>query len=214
MPTKKTGVSKAVKKYVNRKLDDMVEDKHYVSNQRNPSGAGGNVNNSVGSFQAMNDIAQGDGVQERLGIKIKPKKLVINWNAQCVTGDNTIRFVVLCDTAMDATQPTLTEVFTGGALSNDNAPTAPFNPVRVGQGQRLRVLADKLIALSIAGPGNKSGKIVINKSKLPSHIEYRGDGTNTLSKNNLYTVAVGDPNAGSADTPYFAFTSDLTYEDA
>lgn len=212
--SKRKGVSKAVKKYVNAKLDDLVEDKHHVSNQRNPSGATGNVNNSVGSFQACTDVPQGDGVGERIGIKIKPKKLTISWNGACGTADATVRFIVFKDTAMDATQPTIDLLFTGGALSNDNAPTAPYNPVRVGPGQRFQILADKLIALSLTGPSNKSGKIVLNRSKLPGHIEFRGDAGNTLARNQIYTLAVGDATAGGADTPYFAFTTDLMYEDA
>lgn len=207
-------VSKAVKKYVKHALDANEEDKVYDTNQLNPSGVAGEVNNSVGSFANLTGMAQGTTNLTRIGNKVNPKSLKV-WvqgtiGTTAVTSNTTVRTIIFMDHDIEAVQPVLAGVLNNTGGNASNAVIWPYNDDNVPK--RFTIMLDKTHRLAIGGNERFSFSHTFGKKQL-RQITFATNG-GIIGKGTVRSLILSQIADNSADTPEVGICSKLYYEDA
>lgn len=212
--TKKNRVSKAVKKYVKAKLDADVEDKYFVTNQLNVAGAGGPVDNHLGSFQNLTGMVQGLTNITRLGNRITPKSLDIWVQARHtqigVAGDTLVRVLIFMDHDIEAVQPTALEVLNSTSDATTNFVISPYIENNVPR--RFTIMLDRLLKLELNGSPLAHLHHRFNKSDL-RQITFNTNAS-IIGRGTVRSLLLSQHPDNDADIPEVGIQSRLVYEDA
>lgn len=141
------------------------------------------VGQSASNMYRLTDISQGTDYNQRDGLSIKLKSLYIRWGAKINTSaDQTqLRCVVFRDMNSDvSTNPTYSDLFE----TVDNI----YTPMNHMNGDRFKVLYDKIISLSKAGTFAQNRKIY---KKMYQHVKY-SNGTTGRDDGQVYIVWFSD----------------------
>lgn len=226
-------VPKKVKKYVKGIMDRQVEDKYYQ--------AFGSFNiatsdATIGSSVYLTPVQQGDGVNNRIGQKIRVKSIKLNCNIASTglstlwdpTGSNhaaQIRWAltqykmqtgkILCTTPNDSAfvSGTANSIFTNGA-----AGVVIQNQRLITGLQSMTVLKQNSRYIDVHGGATNLPQnvklTIIKKFKKPILVQYTGNTTAASSclKNGLWFNIMGAFPTDVVTTLSYGYT--LTYEDA
>jgi len=147
-------------------------------------------------------ITQGVSESQYLGAWIQPTYLMIRGTVTLADTTNMIRFIVVQDRA--AGVPTLANVLQ--SVGNARAPLSAFE---VDYNSTYRVLADRLIALTVSDTF-KVFKVKLGK-KLLQRIHFN-DAGGTLERGGIYMMAISD--SAAAVHPSIQLYWRLHYKDA
>ncbi len=160
--------------------------------------------NITGAVVALTDIAQGDGITNRQGNKIRCKRIacsgIITLNASAA--DTQTRLVIVRDNNGSTTRPTITDLYGTVVEFSDNFP-------KTGDPQsnsRFTVLMDKMIIVNTDTPTKQ-----LNWSQtLDHHIYFTGATATDEGKGHLYLFIASNENPND---PVVAVQSQVWYID-
>lgn len=210
-PKKK--VSKAVKKYVNKTIDQKNETK--VFNSANTILSGTTLDNN-GVISLLSNIAQGVTLNTRIGMVASPMSMSFRYQgiAYSASANNVnptfIRIILLQtrQSAATAVVPTAAQVLesVGSALATVSA----YDDVTTSTGQ-YKILYDRLHRADNGVGQQYSGKVVLSKKHLNKIHWVGGNGTD-VSHGHLYLLAISDVAAATA--PSLIYTWQIKYDDS
>lgn len=222
-------VAKAVKEYVERKIDAGIEDK-FLYDQFVVAAGAGPTNSGV--LYPLNGIAQGNGPNQRIGFRIKDKLLAwkVRFNpATSQNADTMVRMVIVKDMMAYAAAPILPDDILGlvGAISTPSNPLKPLSQNNFyHNNKRFTLLYDKLFQLDMDQIVNNTGgnyHFITNQTyqkaehihKLSGYTNYIGDTGSLASYGKGVIYVIWFSNVTSVtDSPGIDFQSVYTYEDA
>lgn len=219
MPRNRKGgkVSKAVVKYVAKKLDQAIEDKFIT---RHVPGFGTTTDPQYLTTYAA--VAQGSTDQDRLGNKVRVKTFHFRlWAMQNVLSlalAQTIRVIIVRDKAVNGAIPAIDDVLYGAAIGNPTNWTRSINRNNCGKGRRFQVMMDRTVTLGVTGGATNTpvGKSIhFNKRfKMPLPTQWKSDGAGTafINSGEFYVVCLTNEPGVNIPITDFDFTSQ--YEDA
>lgn len=211
---RKTGkVSKSVKKYVDKKLDEAIEDKQLVTTFSTT-----NIDN-IPNFVLLNGLATGNTQGSRISNRIRMKYLTIRYSVGNVgtaatIGSNQFRFMILLDRQPNGGLPTGATL-----LKNPGAGSAYLSPLLIDGQKRYRVLYDKNFTLQCHGGSVNVGEekkilIKIPLKRIPTVYKDISAAVGDINTNTLIFAHMCDTSSGSANPVVFEGQADLRYEDA
>lgn len=162
----------------------------------------------VGVVHPLAQIAQGTGVSERIGQKIKSKYMTvrgsIQMNNSAVDPDQVVRISLLEDTESDGLTPGYSDIYstTGTALT-------PYAPQSFTNHGRFKILRTKTLTVQRNGESVKAFKMYVPLNKV---LYYDGTGAATNTKKNLL-LAFSSDIATASNPPYYTFYNRLIFED-
>lgn len=160
----------------------------------------GSTVSSIGTFELLNGITQGDGAGNREGLSITMKSVQVSGNFVVQDAYNELRAMLVLDTESHGSTPTLADLleYTG----------SPVNSMisRVNR-QRFVVLAQKIVTVDTNRPNVRFNLF----RKLNHNVEYNATGNTAVSiqKGTLWLVMVSDSSVSSH--PAIAVYSRLRY---
>lgn len=198
-------VGKAVKRYVKRKFDSMIENKVFYS-QAQPT-----LLNTI-DYIVLNTIAQGTNNTDRIGNRIRMKilRLRLSFENVLLTLPCWIRVFVLLDKQPNGALPTTTQLLfntTGG-----NTYITNFN---VNGRKRYKILFDRTLDISVQGGGTdvESQHHIIKNIRLKDTVTvYNSNAATTaaINTNALYLCAMTNIGANAV----MRYDQVMEFEDA
>lgn len=201
-------VPKAVKRYVQKKIERDAED-HYFDFQ------GGVANASItGSIQVLSAVAQGDGFAARTGEVINPISLQIRGDikgSDTATTSYNVRIIVFQDKQIRSSAlPTAADVLEDVSGNTDDV-FSPLNHVSLNA-KRFNILMDRTYLVDPRAPNyytkDSAQRLVLFK-KLRGKIVYTNTSTGT-QKGNIYMLILSDT---ATNGPSVNFWSRLRFDD-
>lgn len=167
-------------------------EKHYTDVSL--AGTGG----SAGSIQLINQVAQGDDVNNRDGNSILCKYIYGNvYLAMNASATNTVvRCMIVMDTANQGSTPAVTDVIADY-----------ISPMNVDNTKRFVTLVDRRYTFSINGDRGRLIKFYVPVNK---HLRYSSTTGTSVLQNALYLIIIS--NEGT-NTPTFAGTWRIAFYD-
>lgn len=203
----KTFVPKAVKKYVQKRIEHDAED-HYFDVTAS-QGAGGANYSSAGTVEVLSAVAQGDSYSGRTGEQINPKSLMIRFYAQgnpSWTNPSNLRVIVFQDMQIrSSTLPTVADILETTSYISD------INHIAVNA-KRFRILMDRHVVLDPTAANLYADGSGINfnlSRKLNGKITYTNSSTGT-QKGNIFMLVISDQ---ATNTPGFTYYSRLVFDE-
>lgn len=155
---------------------------------------------NTGIIHHLSPCTEGTGYDERIGLKIKGKNLLLRF--QLIHSDSTQMVRVMVIRWFCSTTPVVSDVvFTPSAST-----PWPLNPLNIDNSKEIQVLYDNLFALSTNTNANIVDKVFIGR---PMHISFETD--DTRDNGHLYLIAVSDSTAVSH--PSITYWSRLRFTD-
>lgn len=143
------------------------------------------------------NIAEGDGISERSGLKVIPKSIELDYEVTAADATNKVRVMLIRwipNTSDDGVDES--EVF----YNPVGLTQRPLNPLVIEKSQRKKfvVLYDRIHYLNTVSKPNELGRIRVyntsKKTKLPPI--YYNDGTSTAGRKNGYELVTMSDSAG------------------
>lgn len=207
---KTKAVSKAVKTYVSRKLDNLVEDK--ITNVRLQAVAGTAVTANAGSITPIVLLSQGSGATARIGNVIRPKSLRFAIAFGTAAVGAVIRYILFYDKTNQGVVPIVADVL--------ETPTATAEPISgyanlLQSNDSFKVILDRTIRIDAASQLLYVKTHMLRKSRLPSKIGFVGTAATqvSLGTNSLYCLMISNQPL-AAPSPSVIFDAQMVYEDA
>lgn len=206
------GFGKRPRSYNNRALRNIKRKLRSVEMKYHTAGAGNQtVTATTGWVQGLNIIAQGDGVDQRNGLKITPVRLNLKMHFKVnssATAYQVIRWMVICDkhngTISNGADPILANVMAGNVMA-----LQVLNLVNV---KRYKILAaGRCMLWKTYDRQEKIVSKVINLRKI-GNIGFRNDGSSVTSTgpNSLSLMIFTNE---STNQPTFDYYSRLRFYD-
>jgi len=138
----------ATKGYVDRKIDNMIEDKVIRVNQPSTTGVG-----AISDYIPLNTCQQGPALGQRNGQKIRMKSLQLNISfvidPSGLVGATTgyfFRWMLLYDKQANGALPSNAQLF-----YNTTAGETYESPLNIAGSKRYTILADRTVGVNVAG---------------------------------------------------------------
>lgn len=169
------------------------------------TGIGASTVSTSGVIATQSNMAQGSAINQRVGDRVKPLRFNANISFTVADTTNFCRYVIFQwkpDTALDA--PAITDLF-----SDSTYPWVSVHRAAALSRSKMKILYDKTVALSTAGPQCLQLSVNLDLSKLPM-IEY-GAGA-TTGRNQIYVGIFSDSVA--VTHPGYTVSSAFYFQDA
>lgn len=210
---KGTKVSKSVKKYVKKALDQNTEDK-----QAGAPLAVVNMDN-IAQTLLINGITLGTQQGQRVGNRIRLKRAVgrVNFSqsgAAATLAPNSVRLLVVLDKQPNGAAPSYTQLFT-----NTTAGEEYLSAINVDGEKRYKVLYDKLFTLQVHGGSTNTPEEKTVRINIPLHkviTVYNGTGSTVaaVNTNALHFMYLSDTSSAAANPVVISAQWEIRYEDA
>lgn len=213
-------VPKAVKQFVDKKMDAGIENK--VIAYHVPAGV--NLYSTDPQYYGLlGNIAQGNLTSQRLGAKINLRsiRLLVSTSPNIAVGATQpqyVRFIVFRDKKVNGAGLLVNDLLWGGTVGSATNYLRPYNPLQVGKGRRLQILKDFLITNHVeGGASNLSGgqtRKYFKKFAVNMPCQFRGDGVGTANviSGEIYLMICHSD--ASLNVPFINYSTLLEYEDA
>jgi len=194
----------ATKKYVDRKVDEAIEDKYKILYGFSNVSYNSDIQDITGG------IAQGDAYNERSGDRIKLKHIDINFTLYGANDWDFVR-VILFQWKFYSAPIEGTNVLNPDYKATSHAVLSPYNKDDKF-GKAMNIMYDKIHVLGFnkGGPAAKTWKVRL-KRYLTKEIQFQ-TGTATVYKNRLYMLTIS--NRSAAVVPVLEYMAEIYYEDA
>lgn len=212
----KQGVSTSVKRYVNKKIDNQIEDKQLITQFANPT-----TSDVVGQVVLLNGITQGVDQNNRVGNRVRMKYARIRINLSQASNtpasirESMHRIIIFIDKQANGALPASSDLLTTtGATAEEY-----LSPIKIQSKKRFQILYDRYHTLQVHGgsvnvPQTTSIEIKLKLKK--KIVQYKGttNGITDLQTNSLLFLHVCDTSSGAVNPIEFDGFTDLIYEDA
>ncbi len=217
--SKARGINAMQNRQINRLQKRMRGMKQEIK-RHDVATAGGLDIDNVGGFVPLllTQMAQGLTSLTRLGLKVRAKKLLINYNIVSVGagGDaQTVWIFVVLDVKCNGSASTYTGTLASDVIEADVSQQFNVHFAHETFGQRYKILAQrKFVMQQTAGSDHLARNGTIN-IKLDKNIEYIGTaaGIANAGKNSIHLMAISSVPAG-ANTPHLSINSRLLFTDS
>lgn len=200
-------VAKAVRKYVNRRINARMEEKAVTFES-----LAVDASYDAPTIGQLNNIPEGTGDDERVGDELRYKQLSIKGSFQTQANSNTIaRFLVF--QWYHNTTPAISDVLVTPTGSNANYVNAPY--VRDNL-HRMKILYDKRFALAAANSTSglkltEQFSVFINETDWGRRVVNYIAASSTNSTNTLYYLALSNVTDASAAEPVLNMAGFLSW---
>lgn len=213
----KTKVSKEVKKYVKRIIDNRIEDKQTIPANMAPGTVGFPIGTECiyvtnPAIYLINGLAQGVGLNQRIGMQARCKFWEVYGyleNRAASTASFFVRVIAFVDRQSDLL------AFDGAQLLADNTAGNAFNsPFNITGSKRYNILMDKVMEVTVGGGStNIDHRIPFHwKFKKPVNIKYGATitGIAGIESNAIYLAFISE----NTTQPQVRVAARMVYEDA